>query len=228
MKRIVLAVGLSAVAAALAVGCANGTTEDVDPSESYLANTPEPDAAPSPPSEKVKSPTPDPAPTTSDDAGTSEPVDDPGTPDAGGSTASCSAANTCQGATDLGQVSGDTGADTKNADGSTSKWFTVRVTEDDSSPLATPLWLTATLTSPQGANYDLFLYVPGSDTRECASVAAQSTKTTGTDTAHVEFGETGALANGANDARTVTVEVRHVSGNCDPSEKWTLTVSGNQ
>jgi hypothetical protein len=44
----------------------------------------------------------------------------------------------------------------------------------------------------------------------------------------VEFGETGALANGANDARTVTVEVRHVSGNCDPSEKWTLTVSGNQ
>ena len=28
--------------------------------------------------------------------------------------------------------------------------------------------------------------------------------------------------------RTVTVEVRHVSGPCSASDQWTLTINGNQ
>ena len=33
---------------------------------------------------------------------------------------------------------------------------------------------------------------------------------------------------GDDDSRWVTVEVRHVSGTCQPSAPWTLTLSGNQ
>lgn len=232
MKRIVLALGLSAAALAIASGCANGTTEDVDPSTSDLANSPEPDAAPPPPPSETIKPA-DPAPASDADAGASEPTADAGAPDSGtssdgGTTASCDAPTTCSGAADLGSVSGDTGSDTKNADGSTSKWFTIRVTENDTGPFGQPLKLTAKLTSPPGTNYDLFLYVPDGDTRECSAVSQQSTSTSGTDTASVTFGESGTFANGSADDRTVTVEVRHVSGNCDASKKWSLTLDGNQ
>ena len=30
------------------------------------------------------------------------------------------------------------------------------------------------------------------------------------------------------DDRTVTVEVRHVSGTCNPNQKWTLNLAGNK
>jgi hypothetical protein len=84
----------------------------------------------------------------------------------------------------------------------------------------------ATLTSPPGANFDLYVYVPGSDTRECSAVSNSST-TTGFDSAGVEFGEGGTFSNGSNDDRTVTVEVRWVSGTCAPGATWTLNVYGN-
>jgi hypothetical protein len=132
------------------------------------------------------------------------------------------------GAADLGSVSGDTGSDVKTASGTGSKWFTVRVTEDDSSAFAAKLWMKATLNSPAGSNYDLYVYVPGSDTRECSAVTKSSTLTSTTDTAGVEFGEGGTFSNGSDDDRTVTVEVRHVSGPCGPTAQWNLTINGNQ
>ena len=85
-----------------------------------------------------------------------------------------------------------------------------------------------TLVSPPGANYDLYVYVPGSDTRECSNVTKSSTLSSTTDTASAEFGEGGTFSNGSSDDRTVTVEVRHVSGPCTASDQWTLTVNGNQ
>jgi hypothetical protein len=90
-----------------------------------------------------------------------------------------------------------------------------------------PLWLKSTLTSPAGANYNLYVYVPANDTRECTTVTKSSTSTAASDSAWVEFGETGAFANGSKDDRTVTVEVRYVSGPCGVSDKWTLSVAGN-
>ena len=47
------------------------------------------------------------------------------------------------------------------------------------------------------------------------------------DSAHAQWGETGTFSNGADDSRTVTVEVRWVSGTCSPTAKWSLTVRGN-
>jgi hypothetical protein len=175
-----------------------------------------------------------------EDAGTPDPGDAGTTADAGNTggnnggnnggntTTSCAAPNTCMGATDLGMVSGDTGADVKSATGTGSKWFTVRVTEDDSGLTGVKLWMKATLSSPAAANYDLYVYVPGSDTRECSAVSKSSTLSSTTDTAGVEFGEGGTFSNGSSDDRTVTVEVRHVSGPCSASDQWALTINGNQ
>lgn len=147
----------------------------------------------------------------------------------GGAGISCAVTNTCAGGRAIGTVSGDTGSTTASGAGATSEWLTVRVTEDDSSVFGTKLKAKVTLTSPPGTNFDLFLYVnTGSDTRECTSVTAQSTQPAGVaDTASLSWGE-GAVSNGSDDSRTVSIEVRNVSGACDPNATWSVQVHGNQ
>jgi hypothetical protein len=229
-------VGLGALAL---VGCAVGSAGE-DVSESDLATAPI-DAGDDSPSITLKPPAPPPA-SSDDDAGSYDDDagaygDDAGTSDDSGTpppppppppppTVTCDAPNTCAGATDLGSVSGDDGGDSLVQSGETSQWFTVRVTEDDSSVFSNSLEMLATLTSPPGANFDLYVYVPGGDTRECAT-ASKSSTTTGFDSAGVEFGEGGTFSNGDDDDRTVTVEVRSVSGTCAPGQKWTLNIYGN-
>jgi hypothetical protein len=232
---VALGVGIVAL-----VGCAVGTGPDTEPSTADLATTPIEAGADPSTSITLQPPAPPPA---DDDAGTDPTSDDAGggsNPDAGGGdaggggggggggTTSCNATNTCATSTSAGSVSGDTGSDSQFAQGTTSAWFTVRVTEDDSSVFAQKLRMTATLQSPAGANFDLYVYVPGSDTLECSAVSASSTSTSSFDTASVSFGEGGTLSNGSDDSRTVTVEVRHVSGTCSPSAKWSLNLYGNQ
>jgi hypothetical protein len=211
-------------------GCAVGSSMD-DFGVSDLATAPV-EAGTDGTSVKLEPPAPPPT----DDGGTGDDGGDPGTgdagadsggaPDGGGGT-SCASPNVCTASTSMGSISGDTGSDTQNAQGTTSQWLSVRVTENDSSIFANSLEMKATLVSPPGANFDLYLYVPGTDTIECSAVSASST-TTGTDTAGVEFGESGTFSNGVDDSRTVTVEVRHVSGTCSAGAKWTLSVVGNQ
>lgn len=229
-------VALAAYAGISTTGCAASGVED-ESSTSNLQTTPieagtdEGESVTLPPSNPPKEqPKEEDAGGDDIDAGTSADAGggNNGGNNGGGTTASCTATNTCMGATDLGMVSGDTGADVKTSQGTGSKWFTVRVTEDDSSAFGAKLWMKATLTSPPGANYDLYVYVPGSDTRECSAVTKSSTVSSTTDTAGVEFGEGGTFSNGSSDDRTVTVEVRHVSGPCSASDQWTLTVNGNQ
>lgn len=219
------------------VGCAEGA--EAEPAESFLATAPI-EAGTEEEDESVKIPAPSNPPADEEDdvdagaGGGSDAGADSGTkPDAGGGGnpgggGSCASPNTCTGATNLGSVSGDTGADVKTAEGHTSQWFTVRVTENDSGVFGVQLWMTATLTSPPGSNYDLYVYVPSSDTLECSAVSYQSTTTSSTDSATAKFGEGGGLSNGSSDDRTVTVEVRHVSGTCDPANKWKLTLAGNK
>jgi|GEM_PF-1157573 len=228
------------------VGCAEGS--EADPAESFLASstvdagTDDDDDE----DDSVKIPAPSNPPDDEDDeddedddgddagagdagAGGSDAGADSGKPDSGGGGGgACASTNTCAGSTNLGQISGDTGAGVLTRSGHTSQWFQVRVTEDDNSIDGRPLRMRATLASPPGTNYDLYLYVPGSDTIACSAVTHQSTSAAATDTASAQFGEGGFLANGSSDDRTVTVEVRHVSGTCDPAQKWTLTVEGNK
>ena len=105
----------------------------------------------------------------------------------------------------------------------------VTMTEDDHNPLGKKLNAHVTLTSPPGANFDLFLYLDsgGSATsRACAAVSASSANATGPDTASLNWGE-GTPANNSDDTRIVSVEVRWMSGVCSPGSKWTLAVTGN-
>lgn len=161
------------------------------------------------------------------DAGTDAAVA-PDSGGGGGGTTSCTSPNVCSGATDLGSVSGDTGADVKTASGSGSQWFTVRVTENDSSISALSLLVKAELTSPPGTNFDVFVYVAGgSSGQECSAVNSSSTNASGLDSATSEFGESGVFSNGSDDSRTVSVEVRWVSGTCSAAAPWALTIRGD-
>lgn len=208
------------VGIAALVGCAVGSELDASPAMTDLATVPLEAGAGDgsgitmqPPSQK---------PASDQDAGSDAQAPDS---DAGdGAPPTCPTTNTCGAATDLGKVSGDTGSDSKLVDGNTSQWFTVRVTENDTSLSGRKLRLTATLQSPAGANFDVYVYVPGGDTQECSVASKSSTNTTGLDTAGVSWHDN----LGPDDDRTVTVEVRQVSGTCDAPAKWTLNLYGNQ
>jgi hypothetical protein len=144
------------------------------------------------------------------------------------SQATCNSGAMCSGAMDIGSVSGDSGNATVQASGYESAWFKVRVTEDDSNPFGVPMNLTVNLTSPPGVNFDLYLYVnSGSDVVECSTSAGQSMNTGTTDQAHISWGETGTFSNGTSDTRTVSIEVRPVSGTCAASSMFQLIVYGD-
>lgn len=197
------------------VGCAVAPGDDL-PIEQELASTEVDD------NQSIKVPPPPEEDAATDDEDTSTPAP-PSPPDPPG--ASCAAPDPCASATDLGSVSGDTGSDTVSASGSTSQWFKVRVTENDDDIFGVKLRMRAELTSPSGTNYDLYVYVGGS----CSQAATgQSTLTSTTDTVSSSFGEGGTFSNGSSDSKDVIVEVRHVSGPCNASSPWTLTISGNK
>ncbi len=140
----------------------------------------------------------------------------------------CPSAATCQTATRLGSISGDTENQKLTAMGHQSAWFRVRVTEDYSNILyGRSLRAAAKLTSPPGVDFDVFVYVNlGSDAIECAnSIGAKTTNGT-TDQILTEWGE-GADPNGNDDDRWMSIEVRPVSGACAPGATWQLEVEGN-
>lgn len=140
---------------------------------------------------------------------------------------SCTSSATCQGAMDLGSISGDTGSAMVSANGYQSGWLKVRVTEDDNSVVGNDLSVTATLTSPAGEQFDVLLYVnSGTDVIECTTPTGTSTKSGNTAQLRITWGE-GSIANGADDSRTLSIEVRPSSTSCSPSSKWQLVVQGN-
>jgi hypothetical protein len=148
--------------------------------------------------------------------------------DGGGGGIACTSPNACSNGREIGTVSGDTGSGTQSTQGTTSEWLRVRVSEDDSSPFASSMKLNVTLTSPAGTNFDLYVYADyGNDAVECNTIKGQSTGVGNADSVDIEWGETGTFANGSDDDRTVTIEVRHVSGTCKANESWSLQVKGN-
>lgn len=158
------------------------------------------------------------------------PVDAPKSIDApmiDGASNTCATAATCLTAVDLGSVSGDTGATTRTASGYQAAWYKVRVTEDDSDVFGIKLSATIRLTSPAANNYDVFVYVnTGSDVVECTTPSGTQSPSGTVDSTYIIWGE-GTLSNGSDDDRTVSIEVRPVSGTCDAAQPWQLAVTGN-
>ncbi|MDB4955758.1 MAG: hypothetical protein JWO36_3327 [Myxococcales bacterium] len=128
---------------------------------------------------------------------------------------------------DLGSISGDTGGAMVTASGYQAAWFRVRVTEDDSGVFGVKLSVTTRLTSPANSNYDVFVYVnTGSDVIECTTPSGTATTTGTTDALGLSWGE-GTVANGNDDGRSVSIEVRPISGMCSAAQPWQLVVVGN-
>ena len=140
----------------------------------------------------------------------------------------CSSSATCATATALGNISGDTGLDMQTASGYQAAWYSVRVTEDDSGPLGVPMVLDAKLVSPASASYDVYVYVnTGNDVIECNTPAGTATRTGTTDELRERWGETGTFANGNDDSRTVSIEIRPTGTSCSAANPWQLTLTGD-
>ncbi len=232
---LLLALGTVTMGGLALVGCANGSEPGA--SIEQLSTSPSDDDKDAAPSVKL----PAPSQTSKNEENTDDATDDDdadananadaGAPDSGnvppGPTGACAAPAPCTGATSLGSISGDTGADVKTATGTGSQWFKLTVTENDNGIVGLSLLAKAELTSPPGTNFDLFVYVPASaSSQSCTAPTKSATSTSSSDATTAEWGE-GAIPNGAQDERTITVEVRWVSGTCSPSTPWTLNVRGN-
>lgn len=144
---------------------------------------------------------------------------------------------TCNTSKSQSSISGDTSTSARTITGAASQWFTVDVTEDNNSFSGRSLRLRATLTSPPGKNFDLFLYLPTQGgIKECRLNEESSEEGPGVDDkVSLVWGEAdGSLPNGSNDTRTVTIEVREIvdasvpAVACDPTAKWTLKLEGNK
>lgn len=139
----------------------------------------------------------------------------------------CPSAATCQAAMSLGTVSGDTQNQKLSSMGHQSAWFRVRVTEDDSDIPGLTLRVGAKLTSPATADYDVFVYLnAGSNVVECSTTVGTTTNNGTINETRAEWGE-GAIPNGSDDGRDVSIEVRPISGNCSPQQPWQLEIEGN-
>ncbi len=224
---------LGSLGLAVMIGCAVGTDPDAAVGESDLDSVKVAEAGDEnsivlpPPSQPGDDAATDEDAGTGDlDGGTKDAAVD-AAPDAAPPLVSCTSPNACLTGTDLGSVSGDKNADLKTFQGAGSMWLKVRVTEDDNGVLGTGLEAKFDLTSPTGTNYDLYVYRAGGGSgQECSSVTGSSTSTGGFDTSSMSWGE-GAISNGSDDGRTVSIEVRWVSGTCAPASKWTLNARGN-
>lgn len=135
----------------------------------------------------------------------------------GGSPPECSyaAPTDCAGAVQLCSVKGDDGSDLCTAEGTTSKWLKVHV--DEASGLINQLSFSASLQSPPGMLFDL--YVRRDDCNGSAQMGGGNPESV-----EQTWGDTILHDDGA----WVILEVRYFTGNfCGPAAQWTLTVKGH-
>jgi hypothetical protein len=136
-------------------------------------------------------------------------------------------AATCPLATVIGEVSGDESSPPIAFEGTESTWVAFQVTEDNGDVTGEAVEFTATLTSPVGIDYDLYVYrgPPGADSG-CGGDIEQSTSAGGEDVVHMSWGE-GGVANGGDDRAWVAAEIVAKAGMCDPLAQWSLTIEGD-
>jgi len=117
----------------------------------------------------------------------------------------------------LGSVTGDTPSPALTKTGIGQAWYQVLLTEDDSGFSPVYLSATVTLTSPVGADYDLYVYC-----NQCGgSLAGASNSTGNTDVVNVRWDDTYFV----NSSGYIIIEVRYKGGTS--SNSWMLRVQGN-
>ncbi len=144
----------------------------------------------------------------------------------------CSMApNTCATARAISNVKGDQGMEVSTAGGTGSEWIQLIVTDTEGVGTNQPMGAAFVLTSPAGANYDLFVYQPtpsgGKATapKDCGVAPKSSQNTVGDDSVTLSWNDDqNFIGETAGDGLVISVEVRHISGDCGA---WSLTVTGN-
>jgi hypothetical protein len=122
-------------------------------------------------------------------------------------------------------VSGDTGGPTVTRKGSTSKWYKVHITEDDSNIFETDLSYRVQLTSPPGMNYDLRVHQGPQDGSPDCNVAPMNGA--GNPEIVTSSWDDDQGIGGEDDSLWLNIQVLYVSGTaCGPNAEWTLTVQG--
>jgi hypothetical protein len=139
----------------------------------------------------------------------------------------CPNDSTCPVATVIGEVSGDEGSPPIVRVGTEATWVSFQVTEDNDGVTGENVEFTATLTSPVGIDYDLYVYrgPPGADSG-CGGSLDQSTSAGAEDVVHMSWGE-GGVANGGDDRAWLAAEIVPKAGMCDPLAQWSLTIEGD-
>ncbi|AUX39442.1 uncharacterized protein SOCE26_008340 [Sorangium cellulosum] len=104
--------------------------------------------------------------------------------------------------------------------GSTSRWFKIDITDHENSTYE--ISYTASLTSPPGMDFDLFVYTGDRSAPDCL---ASGVKGTGSPESVTDvWSDFPALETN----RWLSIEVRYVSGTaCGSDATWTLTIIGN-
>jgi len=145
----------------------------------------------------------------------------------GGSVDECPNQTTCPMAEVIGEVSGDEGSRPIVFDGTEPTWVSFQVTEDNDSVTGEALEFTATLTSPVGFDFDLYVYRgPSGAGSGCGGQLEQSTSAGADDVVHMSWGE-GGVANGGDERAWIAVEIVAKNGMCDPLAQWWLTIDGD-
>jgi hypothetical protein len=103
-------------------------------------------------------------------------------------------------------------------------WLKLRVNEEETGITPVDLNVRATLVSPPGTNFDLYVYAGTPDEAQCTAVTESSTLTQSNDIVALTWQELPFA--GTNDSVWVTVRVDHVSGSC-VGVQWSLTIQGN-
>ncbi len=134
----------------------------------------------------------------------------------------CASASSCVQPVSLGALSGDTDGMARTTQGTTSGFFSVKVTEDDHGAFSPKdLKIQADLVST-GPDFDLFLYGDGNG---CSVLSAES-RTDADEHVETSWTDDQGLF-GSDSGRMVYLEVRHKAGMCGADSPWTLTIKGN-
>jgi hypothetical protein len=145
----------------------------------------------------------------------------------GGLACDFASPNDCAGAENLGAVAGDEDGEPVTVQGTTAKWFRIRVEERASGISETDLSYSVSLTSPAGMNYDVIVMEGPQDGDPTCGGTPKAGQSNGVAEVVSASWDDDQGFGGEDDSVWLSIEVRHVSGDqCDLDDRWTLTVQG--
>jgi hypothetical protein len=144
----------------------------------------------------------------------------------GGTVCNFTSPNMCANAESLPNVPGDESSSPVVVSDNNSKWFQLRVSEESSSINSHDLSYRASLISPPGMDYDLYIHEGPQDGNPNCGAAPMKGVGSPEIVQHKWNDDQG--FGGEDDSVWLSIEVRYVSGSvCTSFDNWTLQIEGN-